>query len=95
MGFPTAAAAWFRGELYEPLRHVIEDASFRSLGYFDQARMRQMLEQHRAGAADHSDALFKSAQIYYWQKGLAADLAGSLPSEDATTARRAQNVVLS
>ena len=95
MGFPTAAAAWFRGELYEPLRHIIEDASFRSLGYFDQARMRQMLEQHRAGAADHSDALFKSAQIYYWQKGLAADPAGSLPSEDATTARRAQNVVLS
>ena len=88
MGFPTAAARWFRSELQEPLRALLHDASFRSLGWFRHERLLAMFEEHRAGAADHSEALFKAAQLHHWHSNLDSDAGGSGTDHRGSLPRR-------
>jgi asparagine synthase (glutamine-hydrolysing) len=68
MGFPTATAAWFRGELHGRVKELLHDPAFRRIGYFDADQLLRMLEQHRKGLADYSDELFKAAQTFFWSQ---------------------------
>jgi len=72
MGFPTAAAEWLRGELYEPAREVVTDPSFNLSSVIDGTQVARMLEAHKAGVADHSDEVFRAVQWFHWQRGLPA-----------------------
>jgi len=68
MGFPTDAAAWLRGPLYEPMRELIHDPGFRSNPLFDANRLAEDLEAHKTGSVNHTDRLFDAAQMHLWQK---------------------------
>ena len=67
MGFPTDAAAWFRGPLYTRLRDVFNDSGFRQQPFFDAKVLAADLEAHRSGQANHAGRLFAAAQFHLWQ----------------------------
>ncbi len=71
MGFPTAAAEWLRGELYEPAREIVNDPMFRQSGAVAGAQVANMLDAHRAGRGDHAAEVFRAVQWFLWQRGLA------------------------
>jgi len=72
MGFPTAAAEWLRGELYEPAREIVNDPMFRQSGAVAGAQVANMLDAHRAGRGDHAAEVFRAVQWFLWQRGLTA-----------------------
>jgi asparagine synthase (glutamine-hydrolysing) len=67
MGFPTSAREWFSGPLYERLREVIYDRSFREQGMLRADALSKALEAHRNSAANHSEKLFAAAQFHLWR----------------------------
>ncbi len=71
MGFPTAAAEWLRGELYEPAREIVNDPMFKQSGAVAGAHVAAMLDAHRAGASDHSAEVFRAVQWFLWERNLA------------------------
>ena len=72
MGFPTAAAEWLRGDLYEPAREIVNDPMFRHSGAVEGAQVANLLDAHRAGRGDHSAEIFRAVQWFLWQRNLAA-----------------------
>lgn len=72
MGFPTAAAEWLRGELYEPAREVVNDPMFRQAGAVEGAQVASMLEAHRLGRGEYSAEIFRAVQWFLWQRNLSA-----------------------
>jgi asparagine synthase (glutamine-hydrolysing) len=68
MGFPVSTALWFRGPVYERLREVIHDVSFRQNGLFDAQAITGKLEAHRSGQASFHRELFAATQLHLWQQ---------------------------
>ena len=58
MGFAVPLARWFRGPLRERVRGALLGGPLADSGLFDQATVRQMVEQHESGARDHSTPLW-------------------------------------
>ena len=58
MGFAVPLARWFKGPLRKRLRSVLLGGSLAESGWFDQATIRQLLEQHESGLRDHSTPLW-------------------------------------
>ena len=57
-GFAVPLAAWFRGPLRQRLRATVLGPSLRSTHLFDMSCVEQLVEQHLAGAYDHSAILW-------------------------------------
>jgi len=72
MGFPTAAAEWLRGDLYETAREIVNDPPFRQSGAVVGERVAGLLDAHRAGRGDYSGEIFRAVQWFLWQRNLAA-----------------------
>ncbi len=68
MGFPVPVGAWFRGEYRSILEdHVLgERASAR--GIFDPLFVRQLIDEHMAGAANHSERLWSLVNFEIWMR---------------------------
>jgi asparagine synthase (glutamine-hydrolysing) len=58
MGFAVPLARWFRGPLRERVRTALLGDRLASTGYFDQACLRQLLDQHQSGKRDYSAPLW-------------------------------------
>ncbi|HAT32731.1 MAG TPA: asparagine synthetase B [Janthinobacterium sp.] len=58
MGFSLPLAQWFRGPLRERLRQRLLGPTLAETGMFNQAFLRELLEQHQSGRRDHSAALW-------------------------------------
>ena len=80
MGFPTAASTWMRGELYEPMREVLTDPEFQRTDLLRPRRLLAMLDEHRAGQADHGEPLFGAVQWFLWQRQIGAQAVGTAPA---------------
>jgi hypothetical protein len=68
MGFPIPWNTWFREGLYQPVRDLIENQSFRERGIYDIPHIRRSLALHREGKKDYAPELFKIIQYELWQQ---------------------------
>jgi asparagine synthase (glutamine-hydrolysing) len=58
MGFAVPLARWFRGPLRERVRSALLGGPLADSGLFDQATIRQMIDQHENGSQDYSTPLW-------------------------------------
>ncbi|MDS4013122.1 MAG: amidotransferase 1, exosortase A system-associated [Candidatus Accumulibacter sp.] len=58
MGFAVPLARWFRGPLKQRIRQAVLGDRLAETGWFDQAYLRQVVDAHQSGAADHSAPLW-------------------------------------
>ena len=68
MGFPTPARKWVGGDLYGPIRELLESREARERGVYNTRAVLQDLEAHRRGEIDVSDRLFGVAQFELWTR---------------------------
>jgi asparagine synthase (glutamine-hydrolysing) len=65
-GFSLPISEWFRGELSELLEAVLLSPSARRRRLFRPAAVRQMIEVHQEGAADHGQRLWMLLNLELW-----------------------------
>ena len=58
MGFAVPLTRWFRGPLRQHVRDAVLGDAMKELGYFDLSYIESMVDQHQAGARDHSASLW-------------------------------------
>jgi asparagine synthase (glutamine-hydrolysing) len=58
MGFAVPLANWFRGPLRNRVREAVLSPCMTESGYFDNAFLRKMLDQHQSGIKDYSASLW-------------------------------------
>jgi asparagine synthase (glutamine-hydrolysing) len=58
MGFAVPLARWFRGPLRQRVRDSLLDGRLAESGWFEQATIRRMVDQHESGVRDHSTPLW-------------------------------------
>jgi len=68
MGFGVPLARWFRGELQEFVRDALLGPEARARGYFREAAVRTLLEEHLGGHADRSNHLWNLAMLEHWHR---------------------------
>jgi asparagine synthase (glutamine-hydrolysing) len=71
-GFQVPLAAWLRGELAEPARDVLLDATAAARGIFRPEAVRAMLDEHAAGRADHAPRIWSLLVLELWRRDIAA-----------------------
>lgn len=54
MGFGVPLAKWFRGPLKDKLRRDLLEGGLASTGMFNQAYLKQLVDEHQSGRRDHS-----------------------------------------
>ena len=63
-GFGVPLAAWFRGEL----RDLAGDLLLGDRGWFERRTVERLLDEHRAGRADHGHRLWTLVMLELWQR---------------------------
>jgi len=63
-GFGVPLAAWFRGEL----RDLAGDLLLGDRGWFERRAVERLLDEHRAGRADHGHRLWTLVMLELWQR---------------------------
>lgn len=58
MGFGVPLAKWFRGPLKERVRQAVLGDVLSSTGYFDQAFLKRLVDEHQSGIREHSSAIW-------------------------------------
>lgn len=62
-GFVTPIAEWLRGPLAGKARGIAKSVMLARTGWFDNARLSQIAEDHIAGRADHSRRLWQLVML--------------------------------
>ena len=68
MGFGVPLGHWFRHELRDFVREVLLDPSSLSRGYFQEAAVRRLIDEHTAGVFDHGSRLWSLLVFELWQR---------------------------
>jgi asparagine synthase (glutamine-hydrolysing) len=68
VGFTVPLDRWFRGGLRPLLEDALLSEQARARGYFDPARVRQLVDEHRSGRRDHGRALWTLVQLELWER---------------------------
>ncbi len=68
MGFGVPIAEWFRGELSGYLREVLLDPAALGRGYFRSEAVRDIIEAHISGRADHGYRLWSLLMFELWHR---------------------------
>ncbi|HTE45765.1 MAG TPA: asparagine synthase C-terminal domain-containing protein, partial [Gemmatimonadaceae bacterium] len=71
MGFPTPTGRWFGGELYEPLRAMLDSRAARSRGLFQSDNLVRALDSGRGTDVTNHKYVFRAANIEAWLTMLA------------------------
>jgi asparagine synthase (glutamine-hydrolysing) len=71
-GFPIPTETWFRDELYEPMRDLLESRELRESGIWNVPAIVRDLERHRRGDVSVGGQLFNVAQFSIWWGSQAA-----------------------
>jgi asparagine synthase (glutamine-hydrolysing) len=71
MGFGVPLAAWFRGELREPLRSLLLEPTARLGEYVETAHVRRLVDDHLSGRADVEHVLWLLLTFEVWLRSLA------------------------
>jgi asparagine synthase (glutamine-hydrolysing) len=58
MGFAVPLARWFRGPLRSRVRQVVEGSTLANSGYFNDATLKRLVDEHLSGRRDHSTSLW-------------------------------------
>ena len=80
MGFPTDAAGWLRGPLFDEFREALTDPGFRRSPFFDADVLSSQLSQHRQGQVNATDRLFDAVQMHLWCGAVNQTRADARPS---------------
>jgi asparagine synthase (glutamine-hydrolysing) len=67
-GFGMPVASWLRGHLQGFARDTLLSEAARSRGYFQPARVQQLLDDHVAGRADHGQRLWALLVLELWHR---------------------------
>jgi asparagine synthase (glutamine-hydrolysing) len=67
-GFSVPLKSWFEGRLEPLLRDTLLSRRALGRGYFDRARVEQLIGEHAAGAAAHQAALFSLLMLELWHR---------------------------
>jgi asparagine synthase (glutamine-hydrolysing) len=67
-GFGVPTHHWFRHDLREMAYDVLLDTRARSRGYFRAEALRQYLDDHVQGRADHHDRLWALLMLELWHR---------------------------
>jgi len=68
MGFGLPLSTWFRGQLKDYTRDVLFDSTTLSRGYYRPGAVRQLFDEHQAGAFDHSHRLWALLVLELWHR---------------------------
>jgi asparagine synthase (glutamine-hydrolysing) len=68
MGFPVPLGTWLRGEFSSVVDDLVLGPRARARELFDEAALRRLLAEHRAGAANHGDRLWLLMNLEIWQR---------------------------
>ncbi|MBM4081429.1 MAG: hypothetical protein FJ278_17125 [Planctomycetes bacterium] len=68
MGFGAPIAEWFRRELSDPVRDVLLSPTSLQRGYFRVEAVRQLLDDHIQGRADHGYRLWALFMLELWHR---------------------------
>jgi asparagine synthase (glutamine-hydrolysing) len=68
VGFPTPAAALFRGSFGAAARELLLEGGRTTAGLFDRALLARLLDEHRRGADDWSRVLFQVLMFEHWAR---------------------------
>jgi len=58
MGFAVPLAKWFRGPLREPVRKAVLGPVLAETGWFNEAYLRRLVDDHQSGVRDYSTPLW-------------------------------------
>jgi asparagine synthase (glutamine-hydrolysing) len=65
-GFGVPIGTWFRGELKNVPREILLDPRSLERGFFREARLRGIIDEHVAGVHDHANKLWALIQLELW-----------------------------
>jgi asparagine synthase (glutamine-hydrolysing) len=65
-GFGLPVRSWLRGELMPLVNDTLSDTWLKEIGCFDAAAVRRLLEEHRAGTADHTWRIWTLLSLSLW-----------------------------
>jgi asparagine synthase (glutamine-hydrolysing) len=68
MGFPVPLGTWLRGEFSSVVDDLVLGPRARARGLFDEAVLRRLVAEHRAGAGQHGDRLWLLMNLEIWQR---------------------------
>ena len=68
MGFSIPLAAWFRGPLRERIKEAVLGSTLKETGIFNQAFLKEMVEQHQSGRRDYSASLWTVLMFEAYQR---------------------------
>jgi asparagine synthase (glutamine-hydrolysing) len=68
MGFPTPTRKWLAGDLYGPIRELLESREARERGVYNTSAVLQDLEAHRRGETDVTERLLGVTQFELWTR---------------------------
>jgi asparagine synthase (glutamine-hydrolysing) len=67
-GFPVPVGSWFRGAYRSVLDDYLLSERARSRGHFDPVFVRQLVDEHQVGTADHSERLWSLVNFEMWMR---------------------------
>jgi asparagine synthase (glutamine-hydrolysing) len=68
MGFPVPFGQWLRTGFRPVLDELVLGDRALSRGWFDRDRLRDLVEEHRQGVADHGERLWLLVNLEIWQR---------------------------
>ncbi len=66
MGFPTPVKPWLRHQLFERIEKVLTDGRLEERGLLNPGYIRDLLDAHRRGRADATDAIWRLLNFELW-----------------------------
>jgi asparagine synthase (glutamine-hydrolysing) len=76
-GFGIPLAAWFRGPLAAWSRELLLETDSPLRHWFHQSTLRELIEEHGQGRADHGKRLYALSMLAVWARGAAASASGA------------------
>ncbi|MEN7343369.1 MAG: XrtA/PEP-CTERM system amidotransferase [Pseudomonadota bacterium] len=58
MGFGVPVSSWFRNELKDDIRRVVDSPALLDSGLFDRSVLRELVDSHQSGQSEHSAVLW-------------------------------------
>jgi asparagine synthase (glutamine-hydrolysing) len=68
MGFPTPVKPWLRHQLFDRVSEILTDGRMADRGILNPGYVRDLLEAHRTGRLDATDAIWRLLNFELWNR---------------------------